>query len=437
MAKRICSCIAALLLLWGVYQTETAVWEKEISLGKTIDIKVMTKVSSILNRYHKQCVSQPEAEVIKRDERIAASYLYPEVSVLEVNGEYVLRLFDQNGQEVSILEYPKKPSVERVEGTTYLYEISITTGNPARYTFYFDSIEGILSDTYFNSTFMDYFDWSRFVLYYDEENREAVLTELFGENEWRIERDFSPYINPIIEAGFDWEKKLVLTYYQGEEGEEVTETIPLTDNKPIVIYGETPYVLQPELGEFFIGYDLGYEGDWGTFGEESPNAVDFGFKDWHWMGCNDHCAVTWSEWGFSASSELESDGGRYSASNLDYLTGKNRVWAEGVEGPGIGERITFRQWYLYGKSDWRYGMEHEPSNGWKPFIYDGYLHFTQLCIVNGYAKSERLWEENGRVKRLLMLVEGEPYAYLELADTIKPQYFTLPEDSRFWIRMWY
>ncbi|MBQ9990420.1 MAG: hypothetical protein IJP31_05700, partial [Lachnospiraceae bacterium] len=188
MAKRICSCIAALLLLWGVYQTETAVWEKEISLGKTIDIKVMTKVSSILNRYHKQCVSQPEAEVIKRDERIAASYLYPEVSVLEVNGEYVLRLFDQNGQEVSILEYPKKPSVERVEGTTYLYEISITTGNPARYTFYFDSIEGILSDTYFNSTFMDYFDWSRFVLYYDEENREAVLTELFGENEWRIER---------------------------------------------------------------------------------------------------------------------------------------------------------------------------------------------------------------------------------------------------------
>ena len=43
--------------------------------------------------------------------------------------------------------------------------------------------------------------------------------------------------------------------------------------------------------------------------------------------------------------------------------------------------------------------------------------------MNGYAKSEKTWEENGRVKTLLMYVEDQPYAYLELEDILKPQYF--------------
>ena len=62
-------------------------------------------------------------------------------------------------------------------------------------------------------------------------------------------------------------------------------------------------------------------------------------------------------------------------------------------------------------------------------IYDGYMRYTQICIVNGYAKNEKTWTENGRVKRLLMCVEDSPYAYLELEDTINPQYFTLPFDA--------
>jgi len=49
--------------------------------------------------------------------------------------------------------------------------------------------------------------------------------------------------------------------------------------------------------------------------------------------------------------------------------------------------------------------------------------------VNGYAKDQKTWEENGRIKRLLMYVEDKPYAYLELEDTILPQYFSLPEDD--------
>ena len=57
------------------------------------------------------------------------------------------------------------------------------------------------------------------------------------------------------------------------------------------------------------------------------------------------------------------------------------------------------------------------------------MRYTQICIVNGYAKNEKTWTENGRVKRLLMCVEDRPYAYLELEDTINPQYFTLPFDA--------
>ena len=49
--------------------------------------------------------------------------------------------------------------------------------------------------------------------------------------------------------------------------------------------------------------------------------------------------------------------------------------------------------------------------------------------MNGYAKDEKTWDENGRVKTLLMYVEDKPYAYLELEDTYKPQYFGLPEED--------
>lgn len=44
-------------------------------------------------------------------------------------------------------------------------------------------------------------------------------------------------------------------------------------------------------------------------------------------------------------------------------------------------------------------------------------------------KNEKIWKENGRVKRLLMCVEDHPYAYLELEDIINPQYFKLPFDA--------
>ena len=50
-----------------------------------------------------------------------------------------------------------------------------------------------------------------------------------------------------------------------------------------------------------------------------------------------------------------------------------------------------------------------------------------VFIVNGYGRNDKVWQENGRVKTLLMYVYDQPYAWLELEDTINPQYFTIPQ----------
>ena len=99
-----------------------------------------------------------------------------------------------------------------------------------------------------------------------------------------------------------------------------------------------------------------------------------------------------------------------------------------MEGTGIGESITYRQ-----------SCTSSIDNKWEALRwdfrepekkeYDGFMRYSEICIVNGYAKNQKTWEENGRVKRLLMYVEDKPYAYLDLEDTILPQYFLLPEDD--------
>lgn len=98
----------------------------------------------------------------------------------------------------------------------------------------------------------------------------------------------------------------------------------------------------------------------------------------------------------------------------------------GVGGNGIGESLVYRQSCTYGTDN-----QWDAICQWKDVEprSDGFMHYTEICIVNGYAKDEKTWEENGRVKQLLMYVEDRPYAYLDLEDTILPQYFTLPEDD--------
>lgn len=200
---------------------------------------------------------------------------------------------------------------------------------------------------------------------------------------------------------------------------------------PIVDYPETPLVLTPEIRNFFYG-ENGWSEEEDRFCsfEYADDAPDYGFPDWH-APCGEFCAMAEGKYEITASSELVSSDGRYAPEHLASFYGRYDTWAEGVEGNGIGESISITsscsyqyQQDLYAEGEAKFGDADST-----PDIYDGYMRYTEICIVNGYAKNQTVWEENGRVKRLLMYVEDKPFAYLDLEDTIYPQYFTLPVDA--------
>lgn len=74
------------------------------------------------------------------------------------------------------------------------------------------------------------------------------------------------------------------------------------------------------------------------------------------------------------------------------------VWAEGADGPGIGESLTYE---FAGKCP----------------------RITTVNILNGHVKSEKAWRENNRVKQLRVYYEGKPLAILDLKDTREQQCF--------------
>ncbi|MDE5933603.1 MAG: leucine-rich repeat domain-containing protein [Lachnospiraceae bacterium] len=198
----------------------------------------------------------------------------------------------------------------------------------------------------------------------------------------------------------------------------------LASKEPVINYHEEPLVLRPEVRNFFYGDDGDYEKDqWCTW-EEDVNAPNFGYADWQWSGCSSWCACIDFEQDVRASSELASADGRYAAEKVLWQN-RDAAWAEGVEGPGIGESITYFQSCTY-----------SVDNPWEEMTWEnrepirnGIYSYTEICIVNGYAKNQKTWEENGRIKRLAMYIEGQLYAYLELEDTMLPQYFPLPEND--------
>lgn len=209
--------------------------------------------------------------------------------------------------------------------------------------------------------------------------------------------------------------------YAGENGLDSMEII--LSQTPIIHYPEEPYILQPRIGNFFYGdYEDLEEDQWCTW-EEDENAPNFGYSDWQWIGCSSWCGVVDFELTAEASSELASANGRYSAEHV-LIQNREEAWAEGVDGYGIGESIIYRQSCTTSENKWK-----AISPDCLTPKYDGFMRYTEICIVNGYAKDQKTWEENGRIRRLNMYVEDKLYACLELADTILPQYFTLPEED--------
>ncbi|MDF1849634.1 MAG: hypothetical protein P1U85_02290 [Verrucomicrobiales bacterium] len=94
----------------------------------------------------------------------------------------------------------------------------------------------------------------------------------------------------------------------------------------------------------------------------------------------------------------------------DYLLDakKETVWVEGVNGHGIGERITFS-----------FDMTDR-----KPQDTD--LGINSVSIINGYPETDELWQANSRVKRLHVYYDNVLVESIELADIPTYQQFDLP-----------
>jgi hypothetical protein len=159
------------------------------------------------------------------------------------------------------------------------------------------------------------------------------------------------------------------------------------------------YSFKTEIGSF-KGYD-----------EDSPGAIDmedgdvFGYDERLTLGCSVWCGCDRYVCEIKASSVLAPQGKTsYDASHLA-IDDRENIWAEGVDGYGIGESIEIKQMYL--------GTGHAE------------LTLYSMCIVNGNAKSATKWRENSRVKSMKLYYEGEYLGDIELEDTIKPQYIDL------------
>lgn len=115
-------------------------------------------------------------------------------------------------------------------------------------------------------------------------------------------------------------------------------------------------------------------------------------------GCSWYCGA--GDYTARASSSLSASASfTYNAENLldfSYQT----AWVEGAKGDGVGEYIQF---------------DFKPTH---PRV-------TTIIIANGYVKSKKIWQENGRIHKLKMYVNNEPFSIIELQDVYAQQIITL------------
>ncbi len=105
------------------------------------------------------------------------------------------------------------------------------------------------------------------------------------------------------------------------------------------------------------------------------------------------------------SSQLSSQAGNdYSALNL--IDGDTETaWVEGIEGYGYGETICVS--------------------------IPGDLTTTGFAARNGYCKSEDLWQENARIRKFLVSLNGSPFIVAEFEDSMELQTIEFPEIRSF------
>lgn len=149
---------------------------------------------------------------------------------------------------------------------------------------------------------------------------------------------------------------------------------------------------------------------------------------------------------YSASSTYKENGMDYKVDNLGefYI---DKCWCEGVTGSGIGEVIEINTFASSEKVEWNleqkrsmksiddtieYLLNDYNNEGGrdgtkitKDNISNYYSEVNQVAIINGYAKNDKLWKNNNRVKTLKLTIDDTKQYILELEDTKDLQLFDI------------
>lgn len=151
-------------------------------------------------------------------------------SLQETADGYELILYDNDKREVFSEVYPVEPWVKEVsEG---ILEIGISTGSPARYTFYFRKEDAKISDTFYNAKLFGGRYIARRPLVGDQWDEPLILTDIFEEGilYQEIYRDFSvtaDLMSAIYSIELADEEHIMLEYCVGEDYTVVSEVVEI------------------------------------------------------------------------------------------------------------------------------------------------------------------------------------------------------------------
>ncbi|MBD5402241.1 hypothetical protein HDR58_05520 [bacterium] len=185
-----------------------------------------------------RCVEENAAEnlseqctyLIKALCKIEKSIRNIQFSLRETADGYELILYDREKREVFSEVYPVEPWVKEVsEG---ILEIGISTGSPARYTFYFRKEDAKISDTFYNARLFGGRYIAHRPLVGDQWDEPLILTDIFEEGilYQEIYRDFSvtaDLMSPIYSIELTDEEHIMLEYCMGEDYTVISEVVEI------------------------------------------------------------------------------------------------------------------------------------------------------------------------------------------------------------------
>lgn len=102
----------------------------------------------------------------------------------------------------------------------------------------------------------------------------------------------------------------------------------------------------------------------------------------------------------NASSELEPQSGVYYSVNNLIDNNEATCWTEGVNGDGIGEKVTI--------------------------VCNGIATINRIIIHNGYCKSEKLFYENNRVKKIKITFDNGESVIADLSENFSDRVTVIP-----------